>query len=538
MRSAPYPRGDARSLNDPTADILYGLEAGFSADPAGPAVAVVLGHGAKVSVRRGHLYIEDGEGWYRRERTWNRATGNLRRLVIGAESGFVSLDVLAWCRDAKVSVIVIDDDADVMLVPGAYGTDDARLRRLQAAPPPELAVDLAAAMLQAKLDGHAKVARSLLERPDLAYTIDGLGEAMDAAPTIDELRQLEASAAACYFDAWIANPATTVRFRTADTSRVPAHWFVYEGRRSLLTNGNNARKAERPLNALLNLTYRFAELECRLALVAMGLDPGLGFVHADMPNRDSLALDLLEALRPDVERHVLNLVAERTFSRTDFVERNDGSVRIAPPLVQHLAGTMPMWAQLAAGHAEELAHALGRAAQGTYRPRTPLSGTNQRAAQAAVKARKQIGGALNARNRAARTRVHATEPGTRTCIDCGAPVVRARDLRCTECWERTPGQSAEVRRRRGRAIAAARAKLELWQREHPDFETPRDHYLAEIRPNLASVKLRDIMAATGLSKSTTSMIRSGKHIPAARHWPKLAALTGVDTPRRDDRSID
>ena len=68
-------------------DVLSGLEAGFTSDSAGPSVAVVLGHGARVDVFSGHLRACDGEGSYRRERSWNRATARLNRLVIGAQSG-------------------------------------------------------------------------------------------------------------------------------------------------------------------------------------------------------------------------------------------------------------------------------------------------------------------------------------------------------------------------------------------------------------------------------------------------------------------
>src|SRR5207245_11221403 len=140
--------------------------------------------------------------------------------------------------------------------------------------------------------------------------------------------QLEATAAACYWLAWAAHPATTFRFAHAD--RVPTHWRVFDGRRSVLSKGVSARNAERPLNALLNLSYKLAEVEARLACVALGLDPAIGFVHADMARRDSLALDLLETIRPAVDRFTLDLIAERTFTRADFIERSDGSIRIAP----------------------------------------------------------------------------------------------------------------------------------------------------------------------------------------------------------------
>ncbi|MDA8311416.1 MAG: CRISPR-associated endonuclease Cas1 [Actinomycetota bacterium] len=378
-------------------DVLSGLEVGFASDPAGPAVAVILGHGARVDVFSGHLRARDGEGWYRRERTWNRATSRIRRLVVGAGSGAVTLDALRWCKEADVCVLVVDEDAEPLLAP-VTGTADPRLIRLQAAPPAGLDVEAAVLLLGAKLRGQAGITRSVFELPAVADTIRGLADAMDEATDVDEARQLEASAAALYFNAWCGHPATTLRFVRSDAQRVPGHWPIFDGRRSVLTKGTSNRKAAQPLNAILNLAYSLAGIEARLACEAVGLHPGLGFVHSDEPRRASLALDLLEPVRPDVERFCLGLVAERTFTRRDFVERSDGSIRIAPVLVQELAARMPMWATAVAPWAEQLAHLLGRAVKGSWQPRTPLTGRNQQAAQARVRARKAVAGSLGQRS--------------------------------------------------------------------------------------------------------------------------------------------
>jgi CRISPR-associated endonuclease Cas1 len=537
--TAQNQRRTARRVTpEQAADVLAGLEAGFSDDPAGPAVAVVLGAGAKVRVERGHLVADDGEGWFRRERSFNRATSRLARLVIGASSGYLTIDALAFCRDAGVALVVVDSDGEVMLAPGAYRADDGRLRRVQAAPPEPLAVEAAGMLLGPKLAGQAEVCRRVLERPDVAATIDGLAEAMRAVSDVEAVRQLEASAAAAYFgDAWCVHPATTLRFRRADACRLPAHWPLWNGRRSLLARGVSPRRAERPLNACLNLVYSLAVIEARLAALAVGLDPGLGFVHADGRGLDGLAFDLVEPVRPAVDRFVLDLVAERTFTRTDFVERSDGSVRLAPRLVQELAATMPRWAKLVAPHAEAIAHLLGRAVRGQYLPRTPLTGRKLRTAQSVVRARKV------AAKRAATTATTARAVARRadgqmalvgTCVDCGGPLTRPRNLRCETCQEQTPGQSRAVRRQRGRAIAAARADLAEWRAEHPQDERPSAETFAPIRTGLDGIKLADIRAATGLSKSMASQIRSGRVVPHVRHWGALAelALAAAGNPRR------
>jgi CRISPR associated protein Cas1 len=97
--------------------------------------------------------------------------------------------------------------------------------------------------------------------------------------------------------------------------------------------------------AILNFLYALAENETTLALRAVGLDPGIGIVHRDQPARDSLALDLLEAVRPAVDDYLLTLLRERTFAARDFYETRRGTVRILPPLTHQLAQTLPAWAE-------------------------------------------------------------------------------------------------------------------------------------------------------------------------------------------------
>ena len=66
------------------------------------------------------------------------------------------------------------------------------------------------------------------------------------------------------------------------------------------------RAATSPLNALRNYLFACLESEARLALLAQGLDPALGVLHADQRNRDSLALDAMEPVRADVDAFLLD----------------------------------------------------------------------------------------------------------------------------------------------------------------------------------------------------------------------------------------
>ena len=52
------------------------------------------------------------------------------------------------------------------------------------------------------------------------------------------------------------------------------------------------------VNALLSFAYTILAGDCANALSSVGLDSYVGFMHGDRPGRVSLALDLMEEMRP------------------------------------------------------------------------------------------------------------------------------------------------------------------------------------------------------------------------------------------------
>ena len=62
--------------------------------------------------------------------------------------------------------------------------------------------------------------------------------------------------------------------------------------------GRSRRPPLDPVNALLSFLYTLLTHDCRSAAESAGLDPAVGFLHRDRPGRPSLALDLMEELRP------------------------------------------------------------------------------------------------------------------------------------------------------------------------------------------------------------------------------------------------
>jgi len=514
-------------------DVVYivdSLQATYGRDTSSAGIVVADGMGLRLSVQRGGLVVEDGMGEHRRTRRFDRATHGMSRLVLLGTTGFVSLEALNWCRRLGVGVVMFAPDGSPVLSSTPRMTDDARLRRMQAKASDEpIGLDLARWLLIRKLTAQAQLLASRFDDHDAACTIADLATALDGATTIEEARGLEAAGASIYWQNWGGRLECVPRFAPKDRLRVPAHWARYDGRRSVLASANGNRKAERPLNALLNYAYALLEAEAILACQVVGLDPGLGIVHSDARGRQSLALDLMEPVRPEVDAFVLDLLDRHTFRKVDFVETSDGHCRLRAPVTHELAETMPVWARALAPMAEHFAHALGQALAGKYVPSTPLTTRRQRSAQAAVKARKAAAKGVATSSRSPRQRPAVGVSASRwTCPDCGGPVTNHRHVRCDECIATDPAQTPELRGRRGQAIAARKRALREWEDAHPGVVYDPEYFRREVLPRLGQVKLADIAEAANCSKAYASEVRSGKYTPHISTWGALAVLAGIE----------
>lgn len=83
------------------------------------------------------------------------------------------------------------------------------------------------------------------------------------------------------------------------------------------------------VNAMLSFAYSLLANDCASALESVGLDAYVGFLHRDRPGRTSLALDLMEELRPCMaDRFVLTVINNRLLSGSDFEKSESGAVRM------------------------------------------------------------------------------------------------------------------------------------------------------------------------------------------------------------------
>ena len=177
-----------------------------------------------------------------------------------------------------------------------------RAAQFDAATRPDRCLALARDLVLAK----GQNARTLLRRngkpSDAALRdTDDLLARVEGAASIETLLGLEGMLAKLYF----ADFSTMLKGRS-----LPTQWD-FEGR--------NRRPPKDPVNALLSFAYAMLAKECTVALLSEGLDPWWGLYHQPRHGRPSLALDLMEPLRPLVaDSAVLTAINTGMVSGSDF----------------------------------------------------------------------------------------------------------------------------------------------------------------------------------------------------------------------------
>jgi CRISPR-associated endonuclease Cas1 len=486
-------------------------------------VVTLFGYGISVHLDRGHLIFKDGIGTARRESRFARVGHGLRRLVVIGSDGVVSLAALRWLADQGAAFVMLDRDGSLLATTGPVRPSDARLRRAQAlASTNGMALEISKELIRRKLAAQEQLAKEKLNDSGAAQLIAEHRAALDDAKTVETLRLWESRAAYAYWSAW-RNLA--IIFPKRDLSRVPQHWQRFGARVSPLTG--SPRLAVNPPNAMLNYLYAILESEARLAAAALGLDPGIGVMHVDSPARDSLACDLMEPVRPQVDAYALDWISREPIRREWFFEERNGNCRLMASFAVQLSETAPSWASAVAPIAEMVSHALSVSVKKQVRsglPPTRLTQTQRREARP-ISVESPVGKTVKPM-RICRSCGVDLHRGHTHCAACAVPVSKerfgevARQGRVASHSREAETSRAETQRRHIAAIRAWRpSELPAWLNE--------EAYRARIQPPLAGITVPAIAAALGVSEPYATNIRKARRIAHPRHWLTLAQLVGV-----------
>jgi CRISP-associated protein Cas1 len=181
----------------------------------------------------------------------------------------------------------------------------------------EESVNIAASFLIGKISNCRKVIERAIRDHALLVDVKTLSDASAAlkellkeikgCKNIGNLLGIEGSAAKIYFSV----------FDQLILQQRDCFFFKERSRRPPLDN----------LNAILSFLYTVLTNEAASALETVGLDPYVGFLHQDRPGRASLALDLMEELRPVfVDRLTLSMINRKQISGKGFVQKESGGI--------------------------------------------------------------------------------------------------------------------------------------------------------------------------------------------------------------------
>lgn len=193
-----------------------------------------------------------------------------------------------------------------------------RRRQYRIADNEEEAAKYASSFLAGKLaNSRAVLQRALRDHEDTLNEASLIKKAADSildnitkierCKNLDSIRGIEGETAYIYFSV----------FNSLVLCQKEDFYFISRSRRPPLDN----------LNALLSFIYTLLTHDVCAALETVGLDPAVGFLHSDRPGRQSLALDLMEELRPFLaDRLALSLINRKQINGKGFIKKESGGI--------------------------------------------------------------------------------------------------------------------------------------------------------------------------------------------------------------------
>lgn len=232
----------------------------------------------------------------------------------------ISSHLLGLCGERGVSVSLLTEHGRFLarVMTGVSGNVILRREQFRKADNPMFRLGLAKCFVLAKIaNSRVVLQRAARDHGDakgdwailnaMVVKMSVFLEAARHENDLNALRGIEGESAKIYFDV----------FDNAITAQKEDFFFHGRSRRPPMDN----------MNALLSFIYMMMVHDAESALESVGLDPQVGYLHAERPGRPSLALDLIEEFRPFLaDRLALSLVNLRQIQASGFKQTESGGI--------------------------------------------------------------------------------------------------------------------------------------------------------------------------------------------------------------------
>ncbi len=306
---------------------------------------ILCGHGVNIRMDHNTLLVRNGFTHYPQKSEQFRffpGDANLPdRIIILDGSGGITFDALNWMTDQRIEFVRLDWRGQITNIGGNSGySGNSKLIAAQLAIKGTKAeIQIARNLIAEKLDRciltlgivfpkseirDNSISRIKIQRDKFRNSKNSI--------SMFQLLGMEGQSANAYFQPWQGLP---LKWTGSRRKPIPGNWAEIAPRTMVWRK--RARSARHPINAMLNYGYGILAHHLRSQVIAAGLDPTIGIIHGNSQNPIPLVYDLMEPLRPTVDRAVLEFALSHTFTPGDFTITKWGGCRLNPQMAKVVA---------------------------------------------------------------------------------------------------------------------------------------------------------------------------------------------------------
>lgn len=265
----------------------------------------------KITVDNRRLVIKDGNKSSEEKPETYYLQPNQKKItsiLIYGQTGYISLEAFRWISLQNIQLNVFNWDGSLLSSVNQEKENNGKRKTAQYKTyiDEKRRFSIAQSLIKAKLDNSIKVLE-FLPYPNIdSDVISHYLEEIDKAKDIPKLMGIEGESAKRYWKEY--------------AKAIPEKWGFIE---------RSGREASDYTNAMLNYGYALLEAECLRVINTVGLDPCIGFLHEMRNEKRSLAYDLQEIFRGEIDVVVYRLLSKGyRVPKNDFLRMNNYALRL------------------------------------------------------------------------------------------------------------------------------------------------------------------------------------------------------------------